>query len=93
MIATAIKLQEASRDAVHDDMVMLVAKHIVDIRNEVDEETFIREIFNYSAMLSAMTTTLVAHALLTEEQINDMLDTIKEMDKVGEELLNEYGNN
>lgn len=93
MIATAIKLQEASRDAVHDDMVMLVAKHIVDIRNEVDEETFIREIFNYSAMLSAMTTTLVTHALLTEEQINDMLETIKEMDKVGEELLNEYGNN
>ncbi len=92
MIATAIKLQEASRDAVHDDMVMLVAKHIVDIRNEVDEETFIREIFNYSAMLSAMTTTLVTHALLTEEQINDMLETIKEMDKVGEELLNEYRN-
>lgn len=93
MIATAIKLQEASKNAVHDDMIMLVAKHIVDIRNEVDEETFIREIFNYSAMLSAMTTTLVTHALLTEEQINDMLETIKEMDKVGEELLNEYGNN
>ena len=93
MIATAIKLQEASRDAVHDDMVMLVAKHIIDIRNEADEETFIREIFNYSAMLSAMTTTLVVHALLTEEQINDMLETIKEMDKVGEELLNEYRNN
>ena len=93
MIATAIKLQEASRDAVHDDMIMLVAKHIVDIRDKVDEETFIREIFNYSAMLSAMTTTLVTHALLTEEQLNDMLETIKEMDKVGEELLNEYGNN
>jgi hypothetical protein len=44
-------------------------------------------------MLSAMTTTLVTHALLTEEQLNDMLETIKEMDKVGEELLNEYGNN
>lgn len=93
MIATAIKLQEASRDAVHDDMVMLVAKHIVDIRDKVDEETFIREIFNYSAMLSAMTTTLVTHALLTEEQLNDMLEAIKEMDTVGEELLKEYGNN
>jgi hypothetical protein len=40
-----------------------------------------------------MTTTLVIHALLTEEQINDMLETIKEMDTVGEELLNEYRNN
>jgi hypothetical protein len=93
MIATAIKLQEASRDAVHDDMIMEIVKHIVSIRNEVDDESFIREMFNYSAMLSAMTTTLVTHALLTEEQLNDMMDTIKEMDTVGEELLNEYRNN
>ena len=92
MIATAIKLQEASRDAVHDDMVMEIVKHIVNIRSEVDDDTFIKEMYNYSAMLSAMTTTLVTHALLTEEQINDMLETIKEMDKVGEELLNEYRN-
>ena len=93
MIATAIKLQEASRDAVHDDMIMEIAKHIFIIRNEVDDETFIKEMYNYSAMLSAMTTTLVTHALLTEEQLNDMLETIKEMDTVGEELLNEYRNN
>jgi transcriptional regulator of NAD metabolism len=93
MIATAIKLQEASRDAVHDDMIIEIVKHIVSIRNEVDDESFIKEMFNYSAMLSAMTTTLVTHALLTEEQLNDMMDTIKEMDTVGEELLNEYRNN
>ena len=93
MIATAIKLQEASRDAVHDDMMMEIVKHIVSIRNEVDDESFIIEMYNYSAMLSAMTTTLVTHALLTEEQLNDMMDTIKEMDTVGEELLNEYRNN
>ena len=93
MIATAIKLQEASKDAVHDEMIMEIVKHIMEIRNVVDDEGFIKEMYNYSAMLSAMTTTLVAHALLTEEQINDMLEAIKEMDKVGEELLNEYGNN
>ena len=92
MIATAIKLQEASKDAVHDDMIMEIVKHIVDIRNVVDENSFIREMYNYSATLSAMTTTLVAHALLTEEQLNDMLEAIKEMDTVGEELLNEYRN-
>ncbi len=92
MIATAIKLQEASRDAVHDYMVMEIVKHILSIRNEVDDDTFIKEMYNYSAMLSAMTTTLVTHALLTEEQINDMMEAIKEMDTVGEELLNEYRN-
>ena len=93
MIATAIKLQEASKDAVHDEMIMEIVKHIVEIRNVVDDEGFIKEMYNYSAMLSAMTTTLVTHALLTEEQINDMLEAIKEMDTVGEELLNEYRNN
>ena len=93
MIATAIKLQEASRDAVHDEMVMEIVKHIVSIRDVVDDESFIKEMYNYSAMLSAMTTTLVAHALLTEEQLNDMMEAIKEMDTVGEELLNEYRNN
>ena len=92
MIATAIKLQEASKDAVHDDMIMEIVKHILSIRNEVDDDTFIKEMYNYSAMLSAMTTTLVTHALLTEEQIHDMLEAIKEMDTVGEELLNEYRN-
>lgn len=93
MIATAIKLQEASRDAIHDDMIMEIARHIVSIRNVVDDNSFIKEMFNYSTTLSAMTTTLVAHALLTEQQLNDMVQTIKEMDTVGEELLNEYRNN
>ena len=88
MIVTAIKLQEASRDAVHDEMVMEIAKHIVSIRNEVDDETFIKEMFNYSAMLSAMTTTLVTHALLTEKEINDMINEIKEFDKIGEDITN-----
>ena len=74
-------------------MVMEIVKHIVSIRDVVDDESFIKEMYNYSAMLSAMTTTLVTHALLTEEQLNDMMEAIKEMDTVGEELLNEYRNN
>lgn len=88
MIATAMKLQEASRDAVHDEMVMEIVKHIVSIRNEVDDESFIKEMYNYSAMLSAMTTTLVTHALLTEKEINDMINEIKEFDKIGEDITN-----
>lgn len=88
MIATAIKLQEASRDAVHDEMVMEIVKHIVSIRDVVDDESFIREMYNYSSMLSAMTTTLVTHALLTEKELNDMINEIKEFDKIGEDITN-----
>ena len=46
MIATAMKLQEASRDAVHDEMIMEIVKHIVEIRNVVDDEGFIKEMYN-----------------------------------------------
>jgi len=38
-----------------------------------------------------MTATLVTHACLTESQINDMLETIKEMDSMGKDIEN--GNN
>lgn len=88
MIATAMKLQEASRDAVHDEMIMEIVKHIANIRSVVDDESFIKEMYNYSAMLSAMTTTLVTHALLTEKEINDMINEIKEFDKIGEDITN-----
>ena len=88
MIATAIKLQEASKDAVHDEMIMEIVKHIVDIRGVVDEETFIKEMYNYSAMLSAMTTTLVTHALLTESQIHEMISSINEFETLGKDIIN-----
>ena len=88
MIATAIKLQEASKDAVHDEMIMEIVKHIVSIRDVVDDESFIKEMYNYSAMLSAMTTTLVTHALLTESQIDEMMSSINEFDKLGKDIIN-----
>jgi hypothetical protein len=40
----------------------------------------------YSANLSAMTATLVTHACLTESQLNDMLETIKEMEALGKDI-------
>jgi hypothetical protein len=42
--------------------------------------------FMYSASLSALTATLVTHACLTENQINDMLETIQEMESMGKDI-------
>ena len=86
MIATAIKLQEATQEAVHDEMIMALASQLLHSREEVDEKTFAKMIFNYSAMLSSMTTTLVTNALLTESQLHDLLDTIKEMESMGKDI-------
>jgi hypothetical protein len=86
MIATAIKLQEATQEAVHDEMVMDVASHIFHSRNELNDEDFARALFEYSAILSAMTTTLVTNALLTKKEINELTSTIKEMEAMGKDI-------
>jgi len=88
MLSTALAIQEATRDAVHDEEVMGMASAIFHHRHELDEEDFIKAMYMYSAHLSAMTATLVAHACLTESQINDMLETINEMENMGKDITN-----
>ena len=86
MISTALAIQEATKNAVHDEEVMGMASAIFHHRHELDEEDFIKAMYMYSAHLSAMTATLVTHACLTESQINDMLETIKEMETMGKDI-------
>ena len=86
MISTALAIQEATKDAVYDEEVMGMASAIFHHRHELDEEDFIKAMYMYSAHLSAMTATLVTHACLTESQINDMLETIKEMEAMGKDI-------
>jgi hypothetical protein len=86
MISTALAIQEATKNAVHDDEVMGMASAIFYKRNEMNDEDFAKAMYMYSAHLSAMTATLVTHACLTESQINDMLETIKEMEAMGKDI-------
>jgi hypothetical protein len=86
MISTAIAIQMATQDAVHDESVMDLASALYHHRNEMSDEDFAKAMFMYSAHLSAMTATLVTHACLTESQLNDMLETIKEMDSMGKDI-------
>jgi collagenase-like PrtC family protease len=86
VIATALALQNATKDAVHDEMVMAHASHLFHSRNEMDNEDFTRALFEYSAHLAAMTTTLVTNVLLTQTQLDEMIDTIKEMESMGKDI-------
>ena len=86
MISTAIAIQNATRDAVHDETVMEMARAIYHTKDAMDNEQFAQAIFMYSAHLSAMTATLVTHACLTESQINDMIETINEMEQMGKDV-------
>jgi hypothetical protein len=86
MISTAIALQNATQEAVHDEIIMTLAAHVHHSRNEMSDEEFAHALFQYSAALSAMTTTLVTHVLLTKSQLDEMIDTIKEMETMGKDI-------
>lgn len=86
MISTALAIADATKHAVHNDMVMDMAALIVENHNDLDKNELVHLLFQYSAMLSAVTASLVTEACLTESQLNDMLDTIKEMDEMGKDF-------
>ena len=86
MISTAIAIQNATKEAVYDESVMDMARAIFHMKDTITSDEFAEAIFMYSAHLSAMTATLVTHACLTESQLNDMLETIKEMETMGKDI-------
>ncbi|NCV84615.1 MAG: hypothetical protein EBW14_01735 [Oxalobacteraceae bacterium] len=91
MLSTAMALQQATQEAVHDESVMDIASMIYHGRNEMSSDEFAKAMFMYSAHLASLTATLVTHVCLTESEINEMMDTIKEFDSLGKDIEN--GNN
>lgn len=88
MLATAIALQEVTKNAVHDEEVMELAASIYHNRESMTGDEFARALYMYSAHLSALTTTLATHALLTETQLDEMISSINEFDTLGKDILN-----
>ena len=88
MIATALALQESSKEAVFDEMSMMMASALFHGRNEMSNEEFEKAIFIYSAHLSAVATTLATNVLLTKSQIDEMMNTIQEFESMGKDLDN-----
>ena len=90
MISTALALQNATQEAVHDEMVMGMASAIFHHRTELTDDDFAKALFEYSALLASLTTTLATNVLLTESQLDELMGTIKEMDSMGKDI--ESGN-
>ena len=86
MISTAIAIQDATKDAIFDSITVSMATQIIESRNMLDEEALKMALFQYSSHLSALTATLVTTVCLTEQQIIDMVDTIKEFDSFDKEV-------
>jgi len=88
MLATAIALQQATQEAVHDEEVMDMASALYHHRGDMTGEEFARAMFIYSAHLASLTATLVTHVTLTESQLDEMMNSIKEFDSLGKEIIN-----
>lgn len=89
MIATAIALQDATKESVMNKMTLGLAGMLYKERDTATDEEFQDMIFQYSAHLSALTASLVLEAVLTKSQLDEMIDTIKEMDTMGKDITNE----
>ena len=89
MIATAIALQDATKEAVMDKYTLGMAGLMYKERDSATDEEFQEMLFKYSAHLSALTASLVLNAVLTKSQLDEMIDTIKEMDSMGKDITNE----
>jgi len=86
MISTALAIQNATGEAVTDFSTLIMAKTIANTRANMTEDEFAEALFNYSAHLASLTATLVTSACLTESELNDMIETIKEMDSIGKDI-------
>jgi len=86
MSATALAIAEASKQAVYDDDVLDMARDLVDARNIADDEQMIKILWHYSSHLVAVTANLVTCALLTEQQMTDMMSELKEFEELGKEM-------
>jgi hypothetical protein len=82
MISTALAIQDATRNAIFDNETMYMVKEIIESKDMLDEESLTKALFQYSAHLTALTATLVTSICLTKEQLDSMVDTIKEFDQL-----------
>lgn len=85
MISTAIALQDATGNAVIDITTMIKAKSIYNARHEMNDQEFADAMFEYSAHLASVTATLVTEAVMTKEQLDELLLTIREMNAMGKD--------
>lgn len=90
MIIKAMEIAEAVESAVFDEGVRANAQMLLALHEmKADNETFIKAIFAYSAMLSATVGDKVTKILLTENDFDKMLNEIEEFQELEKGVLGE----
>ena len=89
MLATAIAISEATKEAVFHEEIKALAGDLMERRNEIDDRTFAKLIYLYSASLASRTADLTTKVLLSETEMKEMMDSISEMENLSETILEE----
>ncbi len=89
MLSTAVAVLNATKEAIFDEDIMALAGELHTRRNELSDEMFPRFIFMYSTALASKVADLTTQALLTEQEMSDLVATIDEMDNLSETILEE----
>ena len=89
MLSTSFALTEAVNNAMVEDSVKQTAFTLMEVYNQLDEETFQKMLFNFAANLTSVTASLVAEVFMTKEDIQKMVDETYELAMIGNAIENE----
>jgi len=89
MLATAIAVAEATKQAVFDEEIMALAGELHTRRNELNDNQYPKYIYMYSVALASKVADLTTKVLLTDKQMSDLCDSIDEMENLLENVLEE----
>ena len=78
MISTALKIAEEARSVLSEDEILSSAVMLYRNRDE-SADNFKTMLFNYTAIVSAITANKIAKALLSEKEFDQLLDAIGEI--------------
>ena len=82
------KIIENATLAIHTDEIQDEASALVaTIMEGVDLQTIIKELYEYSQSVSAMTLTKILHTMYTNEEVNEMIET--HTDSMATDLVSE----
>ena len=89
MIATALQILDATNKTIYSEDIMGLAGELHSRRNELDDETFAKFLYMYSAAISSRVADKVALACLGENDYNAMTDEVIAMDDLTDDILRE----
>jgi hypothetical protein len=92
MLATAVAVAEATKQAVFDEEILALAGELHTRRNELSDNQYPKYIYMYSVALASKVADLTTKVLLTKEEMSALVDTINEMENLSETILEEDNN-